>query len=329
MDNIAQISKDSLKIVYMGTPEFAVESLRCLVEGGYNVVGVITMPDKPAGRGHKIQFSPVKQYALEHDLPLLQPEKLKDESFIEALKAWQADLQIVVAFRMLPEVVWNMPKYGTFNLHASLLPQYRGAAPINWAVMNGDTETGITTFFLKHEIDTGEVIQQVKVPIAETDDVGIVHDKLMMLGGKLVTETVDAIINGTVKSIPQEEMAVVGELRPAPKIFKDTCRIDWNNTVIKTYNHIRGLSPYPTAWSELHQPDSEEPLPVKIFQTEKIEKPHTYKPGSILTDGKTYLQVAVTDGFISVRSLQLPGKRRLHIEELLRGFKITNDFYFN
>lgn len=329
MDNIAQISKDSLKIVYMGTPEFAVESLRCLVEGGYNVVGVITMPDKPAGRGHKIQFSPVKQYALEHDLPLLQPEKLKDESFIEALKAWQADLQIVVAFRMLPEVVWNMPKYGTFNLHASLLPQYRGAAPINWAVMNGDTETGITTFFLKHEIDTGEVIQQVKVPIAETDDVGIVHDKLMMLGGKLVTETVDAIINGTVKSIPQEEMAVVGELRPAPKIFKDTCRIDWNNTVIKTYNHIRGLSPYPTAWSELHQPDSEEPLPVKIFQTEKIEKPHTYKPGSILTDGKTYLQVAVTDGFISVKSLQLPGKRRLHIEELLRGFKITNDFYFN
>ena len=329
MDNIAQISKDSLKIVYMGTPEFAVESLRCLVEGGYNVVGVITMPDKPAGRGHKIQFSPVKQYALEHDLPLLQPEKLKDESFIEALKAWQADLQIVVAFRMLPEVVWNMPKYGTFNLHASLLPQYRGAAPINWAVMNGDTETGITTFFLKHEIETGEVIQQVKVPIAETDDVGIVHDKLMMLGGKLVTETVDAIINGTVKSIPQEEMAVVGELRPAPKIFKDTCRIDWNNTVIKTYNHIRGLSPYPTAWSELHQPDSEEPLPVKIFQTEKIEKPHTYKPGSILTDGKTYLQVAVTDGFISVKSLQLPGKRRLHIEELLRGFKITNDFYFN
>lgn len=329
MDNIAQITKDSLKIVYMGTPEFAVESLRCLVEGGYNVVGVITMPDKPAGRGHKIQFSPVKQYALEHDLPLLQPEKLKDESFIEALKAWQADLQIVVAFRMLPEVVWNMPKYGTFNLHASLLPQYRGAAPINWAVMNGDTETGITTFFLKHEIDTGEVIQQVKVPIAETDDVGIVHDKLMMLGGKLVTETVDAIINGTVKSIPQEEMAVVGELRPAPKIFKDTCRIDWNNTVIKTYNHIRGLSPYPTAWSELHQPDSEEPLPVKIFQTEKIEKPHTYKPGSILTDGKTYLQVAVTDGFISVKSLQLPGKRRLHIEELLRGFKITNDFYFN
>ncbi len=312
----------------MGTPDFAVESLRCLVERGYNVVGVITMPDKPAGRGHKIQFSPVKQYALGHNLPLLQPEKLKDEAFIEALRAWQADLQIVVAFRMLPEVVWNMPKYGTFNLHASLLPQYRGAAPINWAVMNGDTETGITTFFLKHEIDTGEVIQQVKIPIADTDDVGIVHDKLMVLGGKLVTETVDAIINGTVKSIPQEKMAVVGELRPATKIFKDTCRIAWNNTVINIYNHVRGLSPYPAAWTELHQPGSEEPLPVKIFQTEKIDKPHSNKPGSILTDGKTYLHVAVADGFISVKSLQLPGKKRLQTEELLRGFKITNEYSF-
>jgi methionyl-tRNA formyltransferase len=322
------MDKKDLRIVYMGTPDFAVESLRCLVERGYNVVGVITMPDKPAGRGHKIQFSPVKQYALGHNLPLLQPEKLKDEAFIEALRAWQADLQIVVAFRMLPEVVWNMPKYGTFNLHASLLPQYRGAAPINWAVMNGDTETGITTFFLKHEIDTGEVIQQVKIPIADTDDVGIVHDKLMVLGGKLVTETVDAIINGTVKSIPQEKMAVVGELRPATKIFKDTCRIAWNNTVINIYNHVRGLSPYPAAWTELHQPGSEEPLPVKIFQTEKIDKPHSNKPGSILTDGKTYLHVAVADGFISVKSLQLPGKKRLQTEELLRGFKITNEYSF-
>ena len=321
-------SKDSLRIVYMGTPDFAVESLRCLVEGGYNVVGVITMPDKPAGRGHKIQFSPVKQYALEHNLPLLQPEKLKDDTFIENLRAWKADLQIVVAFRMLPEVVWSMPKYGTFNLHASLLPQYRGAAPINWAVMNGDTETGITTFFLKHEIDTGEVIQQVKIPIADTDDVGIVHDKLMMLGGKLVTETVDAIINGTVKSIPQEQMAVVGELRPAPKIFKDTCRINWGNTVKKIYDHIRGLSPYPAAWTELHQPSNIEPLPVKIFQTEKIVMSHLLKAGSILTDGKTYLHVAVADGLISIRSLQLPGKKRLQTEELLRGFKITNDCSF-
>ncbi len=318
----------SLRIVYMGTPEFAVESLRCLVEGGYNVVGVITMPDKPAGRGHKIQFSPVKQYALDHNLPLLQPEKLKDETFIEALRAWKADLQIVVAFRMLPEAVWNMPRFGTFNLHASLLPQYRGAAPINWAVMNGDTETGITTFFLKHEIDTGEVIQQVKVPIADTDDVGTIHDKLMMLGGKLVVETVDAIIDGTVKSIPQEEMAVVGELRPAPKIFKDTCRISWQNPVKHIYDHIRGLSPYPAAWTELLQPGVEAPLPVKIFQTEKINRPHQLPAGSIVTDGKTYLHVAASDGFVGILSLQLPGKKRLHIDELLRGFKITQECCF-
>lgn len=322
------MDKKDLRIVYMGTPEFAVESLRCLVEGGYNVVGVITMPDKPTGRGHKIQFSPVKQYALENNLPLLQPVKLKDEAFVEALRAWRADLQIVVAFRMLPEVVWSMPKYGTFNLHASLLPQYRGAAPINWAVMNGDTETGITTFFLKHEIDTGEVIQQVKIPIADTDDVGIVHDKLMTLGGKLVVETVDAIINGTVKSIPQEEMTTDEALRPAPKIFKDTCRIDWNNTVKKIYDHVRGLSPYPAAWTELYQPNSEEPLPVKIFQTAKIVKHHTFKAGSIVTDGKTYLYVAATDGFVDIKSLQLPGKKRLLTEELLRGFKITNEYSF-
>ena len=312
----------------MGTPDFAVEALRCLVEGGYHVVGVITMPDKPAGRGHKIQFSPVKQYALEHNLPLLQPEKLKGEAFVEALRDWKADLQIVVAFRMLPEVVWNMPRLGTFNLHASLLPQYRGAAPINWAVMNGDTETGITTFFLKHEIDTGEVIQQVKVPISDTDDVGIIHDKLMMLGGKLVMETVDAIINGTVKSIPQEEMAVVGELRPAPKIFKETCRIDWNLPVKRIYDHVRGLSPYPAAWTELHFPEGQVPLAVKVFQTEKIFKAHQLQPGSIQTDGKTYLYVAANDGFVSIKSLQLPGKKRLMIDELLRGFKITNDCIF-
>lgn len=309
----------------MGTPDFAVESLRCLVEGGYNVVGVITMPDKPAGRGHKVQFSPVKQYALEQGLPLLQPERLKDEAFIEALRAWQADLQIVVAFRMLPQVVWDMPRLGTFNLHASLLPQYRGAAPINWAVMNGDTETGITTFFLQHEIDTGEVIQQVKVPIAETDNVGIVHDKLMMLGGKLVVETVDAILNGSVKSIPQEEMAVVGELKPAPKIFKETCRIDWTRSAKQVYDFIRGLSPYPAAWTELHQPEGDV-LTLKVFESERIEKSHNNPVGAIDTDGKNYLHVAVSDGWIAIKSLQLPGKKRLKTDELLRGFKINNDF---
>lgn len=317
----------------MGTPDFAVEALRQLVEGGYNVVGVITMPDKPAGRGHKIQYSPVKQYALEQNLPLLQPEKLKDEAFVEALREWKADLQIVVAFRMLPEVVWNMPRLGTFNLHASLLPQYRGAAPINWAVINGDMETGITTFFLKHEIDTGEVIQQVRVPIADTDNVEVVHDKLMMLGGKLVLETVDAILNGTVKPIPQEEMAVVGELRPAPKIFKETCRIDWNQPVKKIYDFIRGLSPYPAAWSELIASEKESVV-VKIFEVEKIVKKNDKrcrnsrgrfcKVGSIETDGKKYIKVSVPGGFVSILSLQLPGKKRLKIDELLRGYHLED-----
>lgn len=327
------MKKEDLRIVYMGTPDFAVEALQCLVEGGYNVVGVITMPDKPAGRGHKIQYSPVKQYALDHQLPLLQPEKLKDEEFIQALREWKADLQIVVAFRMLPEVVWNMPRLGTFNLHASLLPQYRGAAPINWAVINGDTETGITTFFLKHEIDTGEVIQQVRVPIADTDNVEVVHDKLMMLGGKLVLETVDAILNGTVKPIPQEEMAVVGELRPAPKIFKETCRIDWNQPVKKIYDFIRGLSPYPAAWSELIASEKESVV-VKIFEVEKIVKKNDKrcrnsrgrfcKVGSIETDGKKYIKVSVPGGFVSILSLQLPGKKRLKIDELLRGYHLED-----
>lgn len=319
------MEKKDLRIVYMGTPDFAVESLRCLVEGGYNVVGVITMPDKPAGRGHKLQYSPVKQYAIEHGLPLLQPEKLKDENFLEALRAWKADLQIVVAFRMLPEVVWNMPPMGTFNLHASLLPQYRGAAPINWAVINGDTETGITTFFLKHEIDTGEVIQQVKISIEEEDNVGVIHDKLMLLGGRLVVETVDAIIAGTVKTIPQEEMPLEGELKSAPKIFKETCRIDWTLPVKKVYDFIRGLSPYPAAWTELIQP-SGEVLTLKLFEAEKLLYAHNLQPGGIQTDGKNYLHVAVSDGFISVKSLQLPGKKRLKVDELLRGFKLTDEF---
>ena len=322
------MKKEDLRIVYMGTPDFAVEALRQLVEGGYNVVGVITMPDKPAGRGHKIQYSPVKQYALEQNLPLLQPEKLKDEAFVQALREWKADLQIVVAFRMLPEVVWSMPRLGTFNLHASLLPQYRGAAPINWAVINGDTETGITTFFLKHEIDTGEVIQQVRVPITDTDNVEIVHDKLMMLGGKLVVETVDAILNGVVKPVPQEEMAIVGALRPAPKIFKETCRIDWNQPVKKVYDFIRGLSPYPAAWSELVSPEGEVVV-VKIFESEKVSEAHQLSAGTIVTDGKKYMKVAVPDGFVSVLSLQLPGKKRLKTDELLRGFRLTNEYKMN
>jgi methionyl-tRNA formyltransferase len=306
----------------MGTPEFAVEPLRRLVEGGYPVVGVVTMPDKPMGRHHnELQASPVKQYAVAHHLPVLQPEKLKDEAFLDALRAWKADLQIVVAFRMLPEVVWNMPRLGTFNLHASLLPHNRGAAPIHWAVINGDTETGVTTFFLTHGMDTGKVIRQARVPIADTDNVGIVHDRLMMLGGTLVTETVDAILNGAVKPISQEDMAVIGELRPAPKIFNETCRIDWAQPVQRIYNFIRGLSPYPAAWTELETPDGKR-IAVKIYESAKLPEEHRLTPGTIVTDGKTYLNVAAADGFLSIQSLQLSGKKRLATGELLRGFKI-------
>ena len=315
--------KEDLRIVYMGTPEFAVESLKRLVEGGYNVVGVITMPDKPVGRHQdKLQPSAVKQYAVEHGLRVLQPERLKDPAFVDELRSLRADLQIVVAFRMLPEVVWAMPPLGTFNLHASLLPQYRGAAPINWAVINGETETGITTFFLKHEIDTGEVIQQVRVPIADTDDVGMVHDRLMLLGGRLVTETVDAILDGTVKPIPQEQMQTDAPLRPAPKIFKETCRIDWSRPVKQVYDFIRGLSPHPTAWTELHQ-EGQETVVLKVYEAEKLPQMHNLPVGTVQTDGKTYLRVAVSDGFVGIRSLQLPGKKRLRVDELLRGYHLS------
>lgn len=322
------MNKQDLRIVYMGTPDFAVEALRCLVEGGYHVVGVVTMPDKPAGRGHKLQYSPVKQYALQHDLPLLQPEKLKDEGFLQALREWQADLQIVVAFRMLPQVVWAMPRLGTFNLHASLLPQYRGAAPINWAVINGETETGITTFFLQHEIDTGEVIQQVRVPIEACDNVGTVHDKLMLLGGQLVTETVDHILEGSVHPIPQAAMMGDEPLKPAPKIFKETCRIDWNRPTRALHNLVRGLSPYPAAWSELAGPQGER-ISVKIFESacEAEGSAPDVPAGHLRTDGKRHLWVATADGWLAIRSLQLPGKRRLATDELLRGFPLDNRWH--
>lgn len=323
------MKKEDLRIVYMGTPDFAVESLKCLVEGGYNVVGVITMPDKPVGRhGSVLQPSPVKQYALEKGLTVLQPEKLKEETFIEQLHTLKADLQIVVAFRMLPEIVWNMPRLGTFNLHASLLPQYRGAAPINWAVINGDTETGITTFFLKHEIDTGEIIQQVKIPIEEEDDVEAVHDKLMLLGGKLVVDTVDAILEDSIRPIPQEEMKQPEELRPAPKIFKETCRIDWTQPVKKIYDFIRGLSPYPAAWTELKSKGGIAVV-VKIYQTEKQMEVHSLPCGAVDTDGKNYFRIAVTDGYINVKSLQMAGKKRLKTEDFLRGFKTQEGLMVN
>lgn len=316
------MEKKDLRIVYMGTPEFAVESLKRLVEGGYNVVGVITMPDKPMGRhGSVLQASPVKQYAVSQGLKVLQPEKLKDETFLEELRALQADLQIVVAFRMLPEVVWNMPPMGTFNLHAALLPQYRGAAPINWAVINGDTETGITTFFLKHEIDTGDIIQQVRVPIADTDNVEIVYDKLMMLGGDLVLETVDAILAGTIHPIPQDELIMPEtELRPAPKIFKETCRIEWNKGVKRVYDFVRGLSPYPAAWTELVMPEGGRQV-VKIYETEKLFASHSLPVGQVDTDGKTYFRIAVPDGYVNLISLQLAGKKRMAVADFLRGYR--------
>ena len=312
----------------MGTPEFAVESLRRLVECGYNVVGVVTMPDKPMGRhGSVLQASPVKQYAESKGLKVLQPVRLKDEGFVEELRSLRADLQIVVAFRMLPEVVWSMPPLGTFNLHASLLPQYRGAAPINWAVINGDTETGITTFFLQHEIDTGQIIQQVRVPIADTDNVGIVHDKLMMLGGQLVVETVDNILSGTVKAIPQEQfMKENEELRPAPKIFKDTCRMDWSKPLKQVYDFVRGLSPYPAAWTELVQPDGHR-LVLKIYEAVKVPAMHALPHGSVHTDGKTFFHVAVEGGYLSLLTLQLAGKKRMGVADFLRGYRLADTYH--
>ena len=303
----------------MGTPDFAVEPLSKLVEGGYNIVGVITMPDKPIGRHqNELSASPVKKYAVEHGLRVLQPAKLKDPEFVEELRSLQADLQIVVAFRMLPEVVWNMPRYGTFNLHAALLPQYRGAAPINWAIINGDTETGITTFFLDHDIDTGSIIQRVPVPILDTDNVEDVHDKLMHLGSDLVVETVDNILAGTVTPIPQSELQTDEPLRPAPKIFKETCRIDWTQGVKRTYDFVRGLSPYPAAWTELTYNGKTSVL--KVYTTSKEFCEVSEPIGTIVTDGKTYLKVAQADGYQHLLTIQLAGKKRMQTADFLRGF---------
>ncbi len=322
------MDKKDLRIVFMGTPGFAVESLKQLVENNYNIAGVVTMPDKPAGRGHKIQFSPVKEYAISQGLTVLQPEKLKAGAFISELKALNADLQIVIAFRMLPEVVWNMPRLGTFNLHASLLPQYRGAAPVNWAVINGEKETGITTFFITHEIDTGKIIQQEKIPISETDNAGTVHDKLMFKGAELVLQTVDAILRDDIHPKPQEELfQSENELKPAPKIFKDTCRINFAGTTGSVYNFIRGLSPYPAAWTELICPDGSV-IVVKIFETGKIPAVHNLAPGTVLTDEKNVVDVATFDGYIRLKSIQLPGKKRLPVEDFLRGFKMNNQYSF-
>ena len=313
----------SLRIVFMGTPDFAVASLDALVRAECQVVGVVTAPDKPAGRGMRMQESPVKRYALAHHLNLLQPEKLKDPAFLNGLRALRADLQVVVAFRMLPEVVWNMPPMGSINLHGSLLPQYRGAAPINWAVINGETETGVTTFKLKHEIDTGDILMQERFPIGEDDTAGDVHDHMMLVGAQVLVDTVKGLAEGTLKEKPQSSQADIhspvtthhSPLHHAPKIFTDTCRIDFHRTVREVHNLVRGLSPFPGAFTQLNGKT------LKIYRTKKEENKPGHDPGQFDTDGKSYLKFACLDGYVSVLDLQLEGKKKMPVKEFLKGYR--------
>lgn len=307
------MNKD-LKIIYMGTPDFAVPSLKILIKEGWNVVAVITAPDRPKGRGQKLIPSPVKEVALEHQIPVLQPTNLKSADFLEKLKELHADIQIVVAFRMLPEVVWNMPPLGTFNLHASLLPNYRGAAPINWAIINGETETGVTTFFLKHEIDTGSIIFQEKETIYPEDNVGTLYERLMKKGANLVLKTIEAVALGNVTTESQTDS---GNLRHAPKIYKETCEIDWNKSAEEIHNLVRGLSPYPAAWTKFQEKTC------KFFKTEVSDKVLTnLNTGQYLSDGKTNLIFQTGNGNLKILELQLEGKKRMGIEEFLRGNKV-------
>ena len=307
-----------LRIIYMGTPDFAVPALEKLIESKFNIVAVVTAPDKPKGRGQKLATSPVKDCAVRHNIPVLQPTNLKDPEFIKTLASYQPNLQIVVAFRMLPEAVWNMPEIGTFNLHASLLPQYRGAAPINWAVINGETETGVTTFFLKHAIDTGDILFQEKEPIHPDDDAGSLYERLMHKGANLVVTTVSAIAAGNYKSIQQN---VSGEeVKHAPKIFKETCEIDWNQSSKDILNFIRGLSPYPTAWTTIDN------KLLKIYKASATIKVANFlKPGEYKTDNKTFFDIRTGDGMITIEELQLEGKRKMGVEELLRGNRFSSD----
>ncbi len=299
----------------MGTPDFAVASLDALINAGCDVVAVVTAPDKPAGRGQKLHESAVKQYAISKGLEILQPVKLKDPEFHEKLKALKADLQVVVAFRMLPEVVWDMPPKGTINLHASLLPYYRGAAPINWVVINGEKETGVTTFLLQHEIDKGNILFSEAVPIGDTETAGEIHDKLMNTGAALLVNTVKAIEEGNYSAVPQDELVLKSELPHAPKIFKEDCLISWNQPAQKVFNHIRGLSPYPAAFTTFKEKT------LKIYAADLLDKEPGIQPGGFLTDDKTYLRFACADGFICVKDLQLEGKKRMNVEDFLRGFR--------
>ncbi len=305
----------SLRIVFMGTPDFAVASLDALIKNGFSVVGVVTAPDKPAGRGMKLKGSAVKQYALEKGLKIMQPEKLRDPSFVDELKSLQADIQVVVAFRMLPEVVWNMPPVGTINVHGSLLPEYRGAAPINWAIINGEKETGVTTFKLQHEIDTGNILLQERLAISEEETAGEVHDRMKEIGAALLVETIKGLSNGTVQERPQNLFS--GKTpKAAPKIFTETCRIDWNKSAKDVHNLIRGLSPFPGAFTSL---DSKS---LKIFKAKKMMTNPLLQTGHYESDGKSYLRFAAADGYLEVQELQLEGKKRMTVEDFLRGNKV-------
>ena len=308
---------EKLRMVFMGTPEFAVPSLDILYKAGYNIMGVITAPDKPSGRGMKTAESAVKKYAVDKNLNILQPEKLKDPDFIEKLKYLKADIQVVVAFRMLPEVVWNMPPMGTINLHGSLLPQYRGAAPINWAIINGEKETGITTFKLQHEIDTGDILLQESFPIGETDSTGDVHDKMKEIGAQLLLKTIKSLADDSIKEVPQLSTVNYNPstIKHAPKIFTETCKIDFTNTVEDVYNLIRGLAPYPAAFTFLGDKK------LKIYRAEKITQQPSVKPGKFETDEKTYLQFACSDGYIKVLELQMEGKKKMITTDFLRGYR--------
>ncbi|HVW12549.1 MAG TPA: methionyl-tRNA formyltransferase [Mucilaginibacter sp.] len=305
-----------MRIVFMGTPEFAVASLDALVASGSEIVGVVTAPDKPAGRGQKVSESAVKQYAVAHGLKVLQPEKLKNEAFLNELRALDADLQVVVAFRMLPEVVWNMPPRGTINLHASLLPQYRGAAPINWVLINGEKESGVTTFFLKHDIDTGDILFTEKVTLTGRETAGQLHDRLMAKGAGLLVKTVKAIESGRYTEVPQSPLAEGIELKHAPKIFKEDCKINWSQPAGKIFNFIRGLSPYPTAYTLLNDKI------LKVFYAEYELTETNADPGDFFSDNKTFLKAAAKDGFVSFTDVQLEGKKRMGIEEFLRGVRL-------
>ena len=332
---MGKMTKNDLKIVFMGTPEFAVATLRALVEGGYNVVAVVTQPDKPVGRHGSVLRAPaVKEYALSVGLPVLQPEKMKDADFVEQLRDYEADLQVVVAFRMLPEIVWSMPRFGTFNVHAALLPQYRGAAPINWAIINGETETGVTTFFLDHDIDTGQIILQKRFPIPADADVEYVYNGLMNLGAEIALETVDLVIenDGKINTISQEEILSSSQcsmfnvqLKSAPKLFKETCRIDWNQSAKNIYNYVRGLSPVPVAWTTLVSEQPAVPIDLKIYKTQKTNRPCTASAGTLLVE-KSQLFVATADEWLEILELQLAGKKRMSARDFLNGFKNPENY---